>query len=315
LRNQGVTPLKTNTTKSSITPEGEFYKEHSVLGYVNREGQYHLNINDGDFTFSANHDSEGHRVTSKKSQGNEKLNKQKEIWIFGCSFIYGWLVEDDETFSWLLQKRLENWNITNFAVSGYSTLQSYLQCREALLDKEPPEKVMIFYGSSIHDRRNVFSRERKKIFTCLERISPFKVPCGRIDDEGNLSIKYDRIKYIGLPFLTYSAFMNYLDEKLNSYLDNRLNDFEVSKKILTEFHQLCSKNNSTFVVGGIGKDKETKAMLEYCKKQGMETINISLDRRPEHVHDYDFHPSPLAHQKYADQLIEYLGEKGLVVTL
>lgn len=314
LRNEGVKPSNEKKTKSEIIPKDKFYGEHSLLGFVNQEGEFLLNINDSDFTFSASHDKQGHRITSNIRINQDRLDEGSELWIFGCSFIYGWLVEDDQTFPWLLQSRLDDWKVTNFAVSGYSTLQSYLQCKEAFASGGTPEIVMVFYGSKLHDQRNVLSRNRKKAFTRLDRISPFKVPCGMLDNQGKLSIKYERIKYSGLPLFSNSALMNYMDDKLNRYLDSQLNEFEVSKKILTEFHQLCNENNSTFVVGGIVKDKKTKAMLEYCKQQGMETIDIALDRRPEHVHDYDFHPSPLAHQKYADQLTEYLSEKGFVAT-
>lgn len=315
LRNAGVKPSKAKSTKSKITPEGTFYKEHSVLGFVHQEGNYHLNINDGDFVFSAKHDSDGHRVTKLENSPVDIDQEYPEIWIFGCSFIYGWLVEDHETFPWLLQTQLTNYKITNFAISGYGTLQSYLQFQQALKSGRHPDIAMIFYGSKLHDPRNAFTRSRKKAFTRLDRISPFKVPAGRLDQNGNLDVKYDRIKYRGLPLISQSAFTNYMDDKLNKYLDGKLNSFKVSKKILANFNQLCQKNNITFVVGGILQDKSTRIMLDYCKKLGAKTVDISVDRSPEHVHDYDFHPSPLAHQKYTDKMIKFLKNERIVTEL
>lgn len=313
LRNEGVRPSNAKRTKSKITPEGEFYKAHPVLGFANRPGEFHFNINEGDFFFSARHDQNGHRITSLEPVSSDINYSKSRIWIFGCSFIYGWLVQDHETFPWLLQDKLKECKVTNFSVSGYSTLQSYLQCKEAFTENGsvPPEIVMVFYGSKLHDQRNAFTRNRKKAFTRLDRISPFKVPCGRLDEKEKLSIKYEKIRYVGMPLISHSAFMNYVDNKINSRLDGRIDQFGVSKQILTEFNHLCIENNAKFVIGGIVQDHNTKKMLDYCKSMGIKTVDVAVDRRPEHVHDYDFHPSPLAHQKYTDRVLQFLQDEQL----
>jgi len=313
LRRKGIKPKTITKEKSKIIPEGKLYKAHPILGFVFQSGNFQININDR-FEFTANHDERGHRITSENGQ-KEYISERPEIWIFGCSYTYGWLVNDHETFPWLIQERLKDWEIVNFGVSGYSILQAYLQFKEALSKENAPEIVILAYGSEIHDNRNTLTRHRKKSFSRLERTSPYMVPCGRIIDD-ELEIIYDSTKYNGYPFSSHSALMKRLEYRYDTRYDNRLKSKDVSKKILLQFKQLCDEVQSTFVVAGIHEGKDTQKMLDFCKQQGMKTINISVDRgakHPENSHyPHDDHPSPLAHKKYADKIMKHLRQEKLI---
>ncbi|WP_138429441.1 SGNH/GDSL hydrolase family protein [Fodinibius saliphilus] len=316
LRHKGFEPKTFTKEKSTIVPEGKLYQSDPKLGFVFQPGNFSISINNR-FTFTANHDENGHRITSDKKEYDQNTN-YPEIWFLGCSFTYGWLVYDNETFPWLVQQHLKNWKVRNFGVSGYSILQSYLQFKEASLKGEPPRIVMLMYGSEIHDNRNTLTRKRKKSFTRLERTSPFSVPCGRLTANGDLKIIYDHTRYTGLPFSSYSALMHRLENKYDMRYDSRLNNKEVSKKIITKFQLLCDKVNSTFILAGIHEGKNTKKMLQFCNSKGIKTLDISVDRGPrypEHsFYPFDDHPSPLAHKKYAETIIMYLKQENLINT-
>jgi len=314
LRRKGIKSKTVTKEKSKIIPEGKLYKAHPILGFVFQPGNFLININDR-FEFTANHDEKGHRITSENGQ-KEHISERPEIWMFGCSYTYGWLVNDYETFPWLIQERLKDWKIINFGVSGYSILQAYLQFKEALSKESAPPIVILAYGSEIHDKRNTLTRQRKKSFSRLERTSPYMVPCGRINENDELEIKYDSTKYIGYPFSSHLALMKRLEYRYDIRYDNRLKSKEVSKRILLQFKQLCDEVQSAFVVAGIHEGKDTQKMLEFCKQQGMKTINISVERGSEHPENshypHDDHPSPLAHRKYADKLMKYFRQEKMI---
>src|ERR1700730_18708848 len=86
----------------------------------------------------------------------------KAIWIFGDSVTYGWSVNDQDTYCWLLQKTFRDHQIVNFGVNGYGTLQSLIQFREALKNRNPPKAVILAYASW-QDVRNTFIRGRRKM--------------------------------------------------------------------------------------------------------------------------------------------------------
>ena len=77
------------------------------------------------------------------------LEKEPDVYrvaLLGASHVMGWGVADNETFEWLLEDRLNNENsgepytryeILNFAVSGYSTLDRLLVLEDKALAFEP----------------------------------------------------------------------------------------------------------------------------------------------------------------------------------
>lgn len=312
LRYYGFKPLTIERERSKITPEGKYYKADPVLGFVHQPGDYQLEI-DGRFTFSARHNSRGHRVTgnNKTEAGHE--NKPK-IWIFGCSFAYGWLLEDHETFPWLIQEKLPSYEVENFGVNGYGNLQSYLQCKQAVETDGKPEVVILAFGS-MHVRRNTVTRLRRKSVSRLDRASPFVVPCARLGINGKLKFKKIRMAYRSFPLARYSALINFIEFKYSHYSGALLKSEEVTKRVLDKFNKYCDENNITFVVASILGGESTRRIMEFCEKKDMLTVDISVPRgakHPEHTHyPHDDHPSALANRKYADKIIEYLKNHNL----
>jgi hypothetical protein len=81
-----------------------------------------------------------------------------QIWIFGCSFTHGWSLSDEQTYPWQVQRRIPEYEVVNFGVSGYGTVQSLIQFREALEQRSRSDVAIIAYAS-FHDERNTFSRD------------------------------------------------------------------------------------------------------------------------------------------------------------
>ncbi len=59
------------------------------------------------------------------------------------------------------KKKLPQYEIVNFGVSGYGTIHSLIQFQEALKTRTTPKIAIIAYAW-FHDARNTFLRKRKK---------------------------------------------------------------------------------------------------------------------------------------------------------
>lgn len=308
LRVRGVKPWKFIPPDLKINPEGGFYTLHADRGYSHPPGNYDIQYMNR-FKFRVTHDENGFRITGDKT-GQNNISSGNEIWIFGCSYTHGWLLNDDETYPWLLQEKINVYKIRNFGGDGYGTLQSLLQFNEALSKGVKPAWVIVAYAS-FHNQRNVFSRSWKKMLGTSNRLGPVKVPYGALDKKGNLVIKKTKLKYHPFPLARYSALVYFLERRFNTLLDEQYYKADqVTEKIMAEFQRICNENGIRFIVARICSAKATGEMVERFKKMGLDTVDISLPKgkaNPEHsFYPHDPHPSPLANKKYADKLYEYL---------
>jgi len=91
--------------------------------------------------------------------GEHAKGASKTIYIFGDSFVFGEGVNDEQTFSYLLQSEFKNYEVKNLAVGGYGTVQAYLQFRK-LKDTILPEDLIILGYADWHKERNVAAPSR-----------------------------------------------------------------------------------------------------------------------------------------------------------
>src|SRR5262249_14741076 len=139
LRARGFTPWQADPKVDLIRvePGSKFFQKHPVLGYAHIEGRFNITLRGlsptkkNELQFTATHLPNTLRIT-RPLDTYTSSDDREEVWIFGCSFTHGWSVNDDETFAWLLQKRFPEYNVVNFGVSGYGTVHSLLQFRDAL---------------------------------------------------------------------------------------------------------------------------------------------------------------------------------------
>lgn len=103
------------------------------LGWVSRPGTYRY------------HHS-GHAIRTDDSRGTTSTNGSNgEIWFFGCSFTQGWGISDGKEFPALVSRNAPGWTVRNFAVPGYSTLQSKM-LYERLSQDLPTKPRLVVYG-------------------------------------------------------------------------------------------------------------------------------------------------------------------------
>lgn len=313
LRHLGYIPWKPAHVSIRIEPGGSLSIKHPVLGYTHRPGRFRITLPTG-YSFIVTHGEDTLRISAPIKPGSPD-GRGRQIWVFGCSFTHGWSLNDWETYPWQLQTKLPNYTVRNWGVSGYGTLQSFLQLRSALASGDEPHVVIMTYAS-FHDERNTLLRKVRKQFVAWTRtpandgFDSLIPPYARLDEEGDLLIEMTDTLYTEFPWMRHSALIHLLEVNYNAFEAPLVKSAEVTKAIIRRAAQLCKNRGIPLVVAGISADRHTRGLLEYWRRQGMMTVDISVDLRIRKNLNlpHDIHPSPLANQKYATKLAAYLDE-------
>lgn len=112
------------------------------------------------------------------------------IGVYGCSFVYGTGLADDETFTARLQRAFPNVRIRNRGIGGQGTVQNLLQFRRDIAAGEMD--AAIFAVISDHQTRNIPHPQRMKQYLSPEwsRLGIEHVPVLRRDGAGRGRIAY-----------------------------------------------------------------------------------------------------------------------------
>ena len=303
-RMKGLTPLISTPLIISIEPPGSYFARHPTRGWAHLPGEFKLTIA-GPYVFKVTHASNSLRIThplDAKTGGNKK-----EIWIFGCSLTHGWRLNDEETYPWLLQQDLKDYEVVNFGVDGYGSVQSLIQLQESLKAGKKPA-IVVFAYAWFHDPRNVLTRSWKKALFINNRLGAVNYPYGRFGADNKLVLRNDPLEYAGFFLLRYSALANYLDERYDASLEGSYRQHEVSLAVLDEFWNLCKSNGIEFVLAGIYPDPIMTETLKSFNAKGAMTVDISVDMTLKENANmpYDAHPSAVANKQFAQKLEAFL---------
>lgn len=219
-------------------------------------------------------------------------------------------MNDEVTYPWLLQEKFPDYEVVNFGVDGYGTAQSLLQFREALANGNRPALVIVSYGS-FHDERNTLTRawiKTRLTHGAGDAYGRVSLPYSRLSKDNRPEILYQPLEYHLTTLLRYSALANFLDDTYNQNLEKSYDSLKVTQTLIDEFSNLCKANGIEFVLAGILSSPGTTAMLEHCNKEGIKTVDISVDlSRSENTNrPYDGHPSAIANKEYARRLEVFL---------
>ncbi len=299
---------------ASVEPGGSLYLSDPDLGYVYRPGRHRIEMRWGK-VFHTSNALDGLRITRPSTGASEapdpSTSGRAAVWIFGGSFTYGWLLEDDETFPWKLQERFPELDLVNFGVGGYGTLHALIQYEAALTQRPAPWVVLIAYNW-FHARRNTSPRARHKALRPQTSMGLIAIPRARLV-EGELRREVVPLHYRGLPFYRQSALSNFIDELYNRVETRSVDGDGVTRAILGRFAELALGHGSELVLAGLSDHPRTHAMLSYARQIGARTVDIAVDTTlPGASHaPYDNHPSASTNTTYADRLERYLREELL----
>ena len=78
------------------------------------------------------------------------------LFVFGDSFVFGEGVNDEQTFSFLLQQAMPNFNVRLFAAGGYSLTQAFLNFERLKHEISDRDTIIVGYGD-FYDIRHVIA--------------------------------------------------------------------------------------------------------------------------------------------------------------
>lgn len=306
-RGAGLRPFEMDLTQPEVSPGGRLMEDDAKLGYVLLPGSFTVKWPTGYVSHSM-HSAERTRITHPPLAGKGESPK-KEIWLFGCSFTYGMSLNDQETYAWLLQEMLPDYEVVNFAVPGYATYQSLMQFETEISRRKVPD-IAVYAYASFHDERNTLLRKRQK---GMAIVNPFgyRQPYVRINPKGEFEYLVDDLKYRSFPLARQSALAHLVEERLDEFEDYFVKSRGVTEQLVQRFDALAREHGVHFVVAGI--DSDSAKTLSELSAMGVRTVDISVDlsTRENRNWPHDSHPNATANRKYAEKLKEYLDEAFL----
>lgn len=284
----------------TVEPEGDFFVYHPSYGFAMQQGEYHINQDDV-LKWTSTQNEDGYRITSD-SVDITKL----EIWIFGCSFTYGWGVNDDESYPWLLQEAMPEYTIKNYGVGAYGTLHSLMQLKDELKKGTKPELVILAY-LPFHDQRNTASRFWMRAITTHKKLLNLQYPYARLDGD-TLKQFSQPLEYEGVPGSSWLRISGMTEVMYNRWQDKTCENAQVTKLILKQIRDTCYSNGIHLLIVGLESDGITPYIFNNLNLHAINTVDIGLDlSTPEFTFlPADPHPNQAAHQHYAAQLKKYL---------
>ncbi|MGB1040805.1 MAG: hypothetical protein ACPGVD_08035, partial [Flavobacteriales bacterium] len=247
LRIVGGKPYENETYKIEITPRNAFIGDDS-LGIALNPGQYKIKLNDT-IEFITTHTAEGRRIV------DENKIDSTSIVSLGCSFTYGYGVNDKENFTSLLQSHFPTHKLMNYGVPGYGTVQSYLQLQQILKSEKIPEVVILNFSSYHLDRNALtpyYRRALKIGFSQSMDFIDFLMDDSRfpyVSDENKKEIKFENWNelYQDWTGRNYFASINYLQTAVDKVITEKMDLQTISVSLIKKMNDLCAKEGCKFV--------------------------------------------------------------------
>lgn len=125
-----------------------------LLGWSNQPNVIARQVN-RDFTVSYGIDADGWR----RLPISVAAPPAPEIWFLGCSFTFGIGVDDTEAYPYrLAESAWPDFQVRNYATSGWGTVQAYLILKHQLESREKAPRVVVYGWINNHRQRNYLRR-------------------------------------------------------------------------------------------------------------------------------------------------------------
>ena len=297
-------PWEPDLVSFRVEPGGRLYEDDPIIGYRLKPGRFTVYMADG-FPVQTTHLPSYERATG----GGEQPPGRPEIWIFGCSYTYGWSVNDGETFPWLTQQALPSFRVRNFGVPGYGDLQGLQRFREELTQGVNPKLVVLVYAA-FHDERNTGLRRWQKslIRPRNGNIGPQAQSRATLDSDGNLKVSEHPEKFWELPGMRTWSIPHSIEKRWSKIEANAVPTEKISQQIIRNLAREAEKAGANFLLAGIENDPKTESMLRWWEREGRKTADISVNMNENGMrHDpHDCHPGPKAQRVFTAKLLQVI---------
>ena len=305
----GYRRYQTEDYKVEVTPSYA-YEANDSLGISLKEGNYSVTLNDS-VHFKTTHTSKNQRLTPRT--GKDTL-ADRTVAFLGCSFTYGYGVNNDETFVSALQSQHPNWSLQNYGVIGYGTVQSYIQLEEIIRKGETDAVILNF--SSYHFMRNTLTQTYRKNLKIgyahsaesVDKIMsqakfPFINSCDCVPQYADWKTMHSN--WIGREYL---ASINWIQTLSEQYIDTQLDPLTLTSCLIQKMHTRCQNADIDFGVVCLDATKETESLHDKLPKVPWTDVQFDFESNSHTFLPYDSHPNAVGHQLIAKKINPFLKE-------
>lgn len=281
-----------------------------VLGWANKPGHYAYDVSPdaGDNHISVSIQPDGRRGAA--------ASPADDVWVFGCSFTFGWAVTDGQEYPMQLDARLGGNRVSNFGVAGYGALQSMELFKRKLRENGGKGPPLVVYGLiSFHDERNAGTTDWLRMIRAAGRghawvATPF------VSLDGENLVRHRPDTYQVVPGSQSSSLIALAQEAFNRARSYGRENAKraVSIALLKEWNRVATEAGSKFLVLALYLPHDRLFYLQELSKAGIAVVDGSRNDIPAPgtmVRGDENHPVPTLHAYWAGLVAEYI-EKGRV---
>ncbi|MCB0331174.1 MAG: hypothetical protein KDD70_16005 [Bdellovibrionales bacterium] len=287
------------------------------LGWRNRPGaqEYELRT-DPSRTFRPTVAENSLRATSSADGSAARGNA--ELWFSGCSVTYGWMLEDQETFPWKVQKALPNTLVRNLGTAAYGTYQSMLFYQELVKRSDPdtslsPSVDVLHMFVPAHPDRNVNTFEWLRGQQIHNPFGWMEIPYCLLSDDGGLDCRPPE----GLPWVPLagrSTVFGLVGEVIQKQRSRGREEvrFAVTKKLFSRFRDHVSAAGGRFHVGLLYPGDWNEELKKYLAEENISIIDCVMPQASTASRKIpnDGHPNSLMTSEWAECLVEKIKMLG-----
>jgi len=292
-----------------------FIQPDPVLGYKNVPGEHVVRIKRRSQTweFRATINQDGYRRTSGRAV---ETTDPIQIWLFGCSYVWGFPLNDEDTIPWLLQVDLPHARVRSLACNSYGNVQALLQLQDAEKRAERLPDIAVFFYNPFHKRRNIadpaWLRSTWDAQKSVESVDRYQLgkcaragfgergigKCARagLDERGNFTILL--VPRTPTPIGETTEPNEYFRVKMTNTIFFRLASF-------------CKTHGITAIFAIQSKEQHDEVISYTSHLTGFRVADISFDLDENGGYKYrckpfDSHPNRLAHREYEKRLLPFV---------
>lgn len=310
LRILSYAPYANDDYKVESQPGNAFVGDEE-LGIRLKPGQYTITLNDS-VTFTTTHGSNNQREIPYSSA----INNAPEISFMGCSFTYGYGVNDGETFAALTQHNSPNKKVNNYGVIGYGTVQSLLQLQQKS-DLESGDIILLCF-STYHFMRNSLSNEyrsRLKIGfensseNLEENMASARFPAVKDCTGDPFWVNWDQM-YSNWPGRTWFSSINFIQTSVDRLMDRKFNPVELAGCLIEKMNSICLEKGAKFGVICLDQDKRTEDLKNNLAH--IPWLDVQFDFGNAEITNipYDSHPNEKGHHFIHQKITPFIDELG-----
>ncbi|MGM9998346.1 MAG: hypothetical protein ACI38Q_02965 [Candidatus Bruticola sp.] len=275
-------------------------------GWLNRIGS--LNVDEEGSRHCVNIWPNGQRA----SRFDRERSGRPHVLMLGCSYLYGFGLNDEQTLAWKLNQRYPQASFDNYGTVGWGTYQSLL-LGEYLLQSQNYDLIMYFYikNHCLRFERGAYAGQFKmgEIYTSAPEV---------FVQEDQICIRPSF--YYNLPLKEYFALAEYGDRiysasrqefyaKANRENDHDRQMFWQVRRLCDGFNKLCAENKVKFAV--VILEDNTNYPNKWCQESAYPVFDIRFQSEQikyRNAGEERFHPNEAAQNIWLGKLAEQLNK-------